>query len=143
PSTTNTTTTTTTTTTTPPTTTTTTTSSSTTTSTRLPTTTTTSSTATTTTTATLPNSAPPDCSAATAEPARLWPPNHKLVDVSIVGVTDPDGDPVIISVTGLTQDEPIGFEDLSNPCPDASGVGSSIARLRAERRGSGDGRGDQ
>ena len=62
------------------------------------------------------------------------------MEVSIAGVTDPDGDPVTISVTGITQDEPMGSEDLSNPCPDASGVGSSIARLRAERRGSGDGR---
>jgi len=62
------------------------------------------------------------------------------VDVSIVGVTDPDGDPVTITVTGIAQDEPIGSQDLSNPCPDASGVGSDIARLRAERSGSGGGR---
>jgi hypothetical protein len=62
------------------------------------------------------------------------------VDVSIVGVADPDGDAVTITVTGIDQDEPIDSEDVGNPCPDAAGVGSSIARLRAERRGRGDGR---
>ena len=62
------------------------------------------------------------------------------MDVSIVGVADPDGDPVTITVTGIDQDEPIDSEDVGNPCPDAGGVGSSIARLRAERRGRGDGR---
>jgi len=62
------------------------------------------------------------------------------VDVSIVGVADPDGDSVTITVTGIDQDEPIDSEDVGNPCPDAVGVGSSIARLRAERRGRGDGR---
>ena len=62
------------------------------------------------------------------------------MDVSIVGVADPDGDAVTITVTGIDQDEPIDSEDVGNPCPDAGGVGSSIARLRAERRGRGDGR---
>ena len=62
------------------------------------------------------------------------------MDVSIVGVADPDGDPVTITVTGIDQDEPIDSEDVGNPCPDAIGLGSSIARLRAERRGRGDGR---
>jgi len=62
------------------------------------------------------------------------------VDVSIVGVADPDGDAVTITVTGIDQDEPIDSEDVGNPCPDAVGLGSSIARLRAERRGRGDGR---
>jgi len=81
-----------------------------------------------------------DCTAALADPPQLSPPNHKFVDVSIVGVTDPDGDPVTITVTGITQDESIGSEDGGNPCPDAAGVGSSTARLRAERSASGDGR---
>ena len=66
----------------------------------------------------------------------LWPPNHKFVDVAIAGVVDADGNPVpvTITITGIAQDEPRG------PCPDASGVGSDLAHLRAERRGNGDGR---
>jgi hypothetical protein len=47
---------------------------------------------------------------------------------------------VTITVTGIAQDEPIDSGDAANPCPDAARVGSSIARLRAERTGGGDGR---
>ena len=32
---------------------------------------------------------PPDCSAAAPSVDQLWPPNHKLVPVTVVGVTDP------------------------------------------------------
>ena len=35
----------------------------------------------------------PICTAATTGLGDLWPPNHKLVDGQIGGVTDPDGDP--------------------------------------------------
>ena len=38
----------------------------------------------------LPIDAPPLCTHAKAHPQRLWPPDHKLADVKIVGVTDPD-----------------------------------------------------
>ena len=37
---------------------------------------------------------PPICGAAVASIDEMWPPNHKMVPVSIAGVTDPDGDPV-------------------------------------------------
>jgi len=70
----------------------------------------------------------------------LWPPNHKFVDVSVVGVTDPDGDPVAIAITSITQDEPLNGGGSGNTCPDATGVGTATASLRAEREGSGDGR---
>jgi hypothetical protein len=83
---------------------------------------------------------PPDCSAAVADPSQLWPPNHHFIDVSVTGVTDPDGDAVTITITGITQDETVDCEDNGNPCPDASGVGTSTAHLRAARAGNGDGR---
>ncbi|MEW6757457.1 MAG: CARDB domain-containing protein, partial [Acidobacteriota bacterium] len=54
----------------------------------------------------MPENAPPDCTRAAASPARLWPPNHKLRGVTVGGVTDPDGDPVTLAVTAITQDEP-------------------------------------
>jgi hypothetical protein len=79
---------------------------------------------------------PPDCSAATASPATLWPPNGKLVPISIRGVTDPDGDPVTLTVTGVGQDEPLSRRGL----PDALGIGTTAVQLRADRAGSGDGR---
>lgn len=79
---------------------------------------------------------PPGCSAAFASPATVWPPNGKLVPVSIRGVTDPDGDPVTLKVTSVRQDEP-----LSRPgTPDALGIGTSTVQIRADRAGGGDGR---
>jgi YVTN family beta-propeller protein len=86
---------------------------------------------------------PPDCSSASASLDCLWPPNHKFVDISILGVTDPDGDPVTITITGITSDEATAT-DLgaggAKHAPDATGVGTDTASVRAERSGLGDGR---
>jgi uncharacterized delta-60 repeat protein len=83
---------------------------------------------------------PPDCSLAEASVSLLWPPNHSLQDVSILGVSDPDGDTVTITITGITQDEPTHGLGQGDSGPDGFGVGSSEAKLRAERSGSGNGR---
>lgn len=91
-----------------------------------------------------PGNEPPDCRKAVASAAELWPPNHKFVDVSVKGVTDPDGDSVNITITGIFQDEPIDGLGDGDTCPDAAGVGESTASLRVERAGTpwvpGDGR---
>ncbi|HVG06139.1 MAG TPA: prenyltransferase/squalene oxidase repeat-containing protein [Thermoanaerobaculia bacterium] len=84
--------------------------------------------------------APPDCSAASVSSGRLWPANHKLVAVTIGGVTDPDGDPVTVSVAGVLQDERTDDLGSGDTCPDAIGVGTSRAGIRAERSGRQDGR---
>ncbi len=86
---------------------------------------------------------PPDCSEASANPACLWPPNHKMVPVSITGVTDPDGDPVTIVITGITSDEATASDKGAGGAkhaPDADGVGTDTAELRAERSGKSNGR---
>lgn len=103
-----------------------------------PTTTTTVST--TTTTAAPPGNLPPDCGPAVALPGTVWPPNHRFVDVAVVGVVDPDGDRVAITVTGIAQDEPLEGGGQGNTCPDAGGVGTPTASVRAERQGTADGR---
>lgn len=74
---------------------------------------------------------PPDCSRSTASPSVIWPPNGKMIPVSILGMIDPEGDPVVLNVTGISQDEPgAAF----------SGIGSSVAQVKAERDDKGDGR---
>jgi hypothetical protein len=83
---------------------------------------------------------PPDCSQAIPSVASLWPPNHQVETVSLLGVTDADGDPVTIQIDRIMQDEPVNGSGDGNTCPDASGVGSSTAQVRAERSGIGNGR---
>jgi hypothetical protein len=87
---------------------------------------------------------PPDCSGAGSSVGELWPPNHKFNDVAVTGVTDPDGDPITITITGIRQDEPQNGLGDGDTCPDATGVGTATASVRAERSGDphvpGDGR---
>src|SRR4029077_15755552 len=79
------------------------------------------------TTTTIPGNVPPDCSKAAASPAMPWPPNHQFVNVSVAGVMDSDGDPVAVTITGITQDEPLNGGGEGNTCPDATGVGTATA----------------
>jgi len=83
---------------------------------------------------------PPDCTEGQPTADVLWPPNHKLVSVFIQGVTDPDGDPITLSVTGITQDEPVNGLGAGDTSPDGFGVGTDQAQIRAERSGKGNGR---
>jgi len=76
---------------------------------------------------------PLDCSAAVPSASELWPPRHKFVKVNVVGVTDPDGDPVTITVTSIFQDEALDALGDGHTCPDGAGVGTDTALVRAER----------
>lgn len=77
---------------------------------------------------------PPDCSGAYPSVASIWPPNHKFVDVEILGVTDPDGDFLTITIDSIFQDEPV--DDVGDGAFVADGIiGDSIAEVRAERSG--------
>jgi hypothetical protein len=70
-----------------------------------------------------------------ATPAVLWPANRKLRLVALSGGSDPDGDPVTLEITGVTQDEPRGGTRDAQSAGDENQV-----RLRAERDVRGDGR---
>jgi Zn-dependent metalloprotease len=83
---------------------------------------------------------PPDCSGASATPDRLWPANHQFNTINIVGVTDPNNDPLTITITSIYQDEPVLAPGSGNTSPDGQGVGTSTAQVRAERIGVGNGR---
>ena len=86
-----------------------------------------------------PNSQPV-CTNAVPSIDTLWPPNHKLATVSVQGVTDPDGDPISITIKAITQDEPVNGLGDGDTAPDGFGVGTSQAQLRKERSGTGNGR---
>lgn len=81
----------------------------------------------------------PQCGLAQASPGLLWPPNHAMVPVGIVGVTDPDNDGVIVSIRRVTQDEPTNGLGDGDTSPDAVIQGDTVL-LRAERSGRGNGR---
>jgi hypothetical protein len=87
---------------------------------------------------------PPDCSLAKADPGTIWPPNNKFVPVNVLGVTDPDGDALTLSITSIFQDEPVDSYGDGQFTPDGQGVGAATAEVRAERAGTkkvpGDGR---
>jgi hypothetical protein len=79
---------------------------------------------------------PLECSLAVASPDRIWPPNNMFVPVSVIGVTDPSGGTITITITGIFQDEPVGKPPQS---PDGK-ISGSIAEVRAERDQNGNGR---
>lgn len=107
---------------------------------------------------------PPDCSTAVGVNVALWPPNHNMVSIDVLAatkITDPDGDPVTISINSITQDEPVtgsgkgagtfaptgsggdcftNEPEMADTAPDGTGVGTAVASIRAERDGNGNGR---
>ena len=84
---------------------------------------------------TLLHNRPPDCSNAGPSIDSLWPPNHKFVGINVLGVTDPDGDSITISVDSIFQDEPTDTFGDGSFTPDGMGVGTDTASVRAERSG--------
>lgn len=87
-----------------------------------------------------PTNEPPDCSQAYPNTSTLWPPSHLFVPVDIMGVTDPDEDPVAITIDSIWQDEPVDTFGDGRFTPDGMGVGTATASVRAERSGTADGR---
>lgn len=82
---------------------------------------------------------PPVCDLAQPSVASLWPPNHKLESVGITEVADLNDDDVSITITGVTQDEPIYGLGDGDTSPDAVLQGGTVL-LRAERSGTSNGR---
>src|SRR5204863_9362108 len=73
---------------------------------------------------------PPVCTAASAA-ASTFPPNRTMRPVVITGVTDPDHDPVTLTVTAICQDEPPNIDHPTHGV-DGLGVGTPDAAVRAE-----------
>ncbi len=81
--------------------------------------------------------APPVCSTAVPSRSILNRPNHKFVEIHVLGVTDPDGDPVTITIDSIFQDEAVDAPDSGDTSPDGQGIGTATAEVRAERVGEG------
>ncbi|MHC4905608.1 MAG: NHL repeat-containing protein, partial [Planctomycetota bacterium] len=86
-----------------------------------------------------PNNVAPDVSKAHPNKEYLWPPNNKYVPITIEGVTDADGDPIQIVVTGVASDEPSFVGKSGKTQPDAYISEDGTLFIRAQRNGSGNG----
>lgn len=82
---------------------------------------------------------PPDCKGVSNIPV-LWPATGALVEVEVVGVTDPDGDPVTVIADAVYQDESVKTGTPTVTCPDGQLTGGPTAFVRAERNASKNGR---
>ena len=78
---------------------------------------------------------PPDCSDAYPSIGRLWPPNNKFVAVQVLGVTDPDGDAITITITAIRQDEPVDTYGDGSFAPDGWESARVLRRLGPSGRG--------
>jgi hypothetical protein len=83
---------------------------------------------------------PPTVGSAKPSIGTLWPPDHAMVKVSLLGVSDPNHN-ATIRITGVTQDEPTnGQGDGDTPIDGVISSDGTSVLLRAERSGKGDGR---
>lgn len=86
---------------------------------------------------------PPVCTKAVPSKDLLWPPNHDFEDITVSGVTDIDRDTITINIDAIYSDELTatakGAGGITH-APDASGVGTNTAHVRAERLGLATGR---
>jgi large repetitive protein len=86
---------------------------------------------------------PPSCANVHPSVKKLWPPNHTFRLVKLLGATDPDGDKLTFEITKVTQDEPVKrVTGRGDKAPDAKRVNGhpNWIKLRAERKGNGNGR---
>jgi hypothetical protein len=76
----------------------------------------------------------PDCSGAVPSTSVIRNANGQFKPITVVGVTDPDGDPVTIAIDSIFQDEPVMASASPGgvTAPDGIIVGAT-ARVRAER----------
>jgi hypothetical protein len=81
---------------------------------------------------------PPTIVSASVSPSNLWPPNHKMVDVTItVNAVDlVDGAPTV-QITSVASNQPINGTGDGDVSPDWIITGPTTLQLRAERAGSG------
>jgi hypothetical protein len=82
----------------------------------------------------------PDCGQARPSTARILLPLGQFVPIRVLGVTDPEGDPITTTIDSIFQDETVKGGGLGLFCPDAAGLGTNKAWLRAQRDPKGNGR---
>ena len=84
---------------------------------------------------------PPTITGEAADPSSLWPPNHRMVNVTVsYDVTDNCPVPFGSCTLSVTSNEPVLGRGSGNTSPDWIVVDDHHVQLRAEREGGGSGR---
>ncbi|HTL57314.1 MAG TPA: CHRD domain-containing protein [Candidatus Limnocylindrales bacterium] len=83
---------------------------------------------------------PPVIVSATPNPAKLWPPNHKLVPVTIQAQVTDTCSTTTWKIVRVSSNEPVNGHGDGNTSPDWVITGNHTVKLRAERSGQGSGR---
>lgn len=85
---------------------------------------------------------PPTISNESANPSVIWPPDHKMIDITVnYDVTDDfTAASDIVSSVEVSSNEPVNTTGDGNTEPDIEIVDTHHSRLRARRSGTGNGR---
>ena len=75
---------------------------------------------------------PPDVSKAIVTTPVIGRLNHVMDSIQVTDVTDPEGDPFDVVITGVTQDEPVSGLGPDDKSPDAILTGGDTVWLRGE-----------
>lgn len=83
---------------------------------------------------TVQDTTPPDILKLTADPSTLWPPDHKMVVVTVSAVVFDAADPnPLVHIISVTSNQPVNGTGDGDTAPDWEITGPMTVKLRSER----------
>jgi len=93
-----------------------------------------------TTAVTVLDSTAPTITSVSVSPATLWPPNHKMVPVTVAAAASDACGAASCTIASITSNESVNGQGDGNTAADSQITGPLTATVRAERSGGGSGR---